>query len=67
MLLAVVVAAQCVLLVWHHGRDRAQPHRMPVVVAGPAVIAQSLAERLNHCLVNRSTRWWWEADPRQPA
>jgi hypothetical protein len=47
VLLAVVLAAQCVLLLWHHGRDDAQPHSVPVVIAGPAVVAQSVAQRLN--------------------
>ena len=46
-LLAAVLVAQCVLLVWHHGHGSTQPHEVPLVVQGPPVVSQAAADRLN--------------------
>ncbi len=46
-LLAVVLTAQVAVLVWHHGRETTEPHEVPVAIQGPAVVAQSVAQRLN--------------------
>ncbi|MGO4257886.1 DUF4185 domain-containing protein [Marmoricola sp. RAF53] len=43
-LLVVVVGG---LLVWQRGQSDAQPHRLPVAVQGPPVVAQAVADRLD--------------------
>ena len=48
VLLATVLGAQCVLLLWHHDHAKQQPHHVPVVIQGPPIVAQSVAARLNH-------------------
>lgn len=45
--LAVVLVAQCFLLLWHHGHSSTQPHQVPLVVQGPPVVSQAVADRLN--------------------
>jgi uncharacterized protein DUF4185 len=47
VLLAIILVAQCAVLVWHHGHRAAQPHEVPVVIQGPAIVAQDVASRLN--------------------